>query len=814
MLLQNLRYALRAMGKNPGFVAVALLTLGLGIGANVAIFSLVNAVLLRPLPYPNPEQLVGLGQWRNQQGEGYIQTGVSAPNVADIARSGLFQQVAYYRWGGFNITEGNRPESVDSIKASAELLPMFGIAPEIGRFFHGDETEAGRDKVAVIGHRLWQERYRSDAGILGKTIELDREKYTIIGVMPASFRFTWDQEMDVFVPLVLTDEERSEVGRGTSRDLQTQARLSANVSVPQAQAAMNTLAAALAAKYPAANRGWGFKVEPLHAAYHRGMQTPLMIMLGAVAMVLLIACANIANLLLARATGRTREMAIRVAIGASRARLTFQLLTESIVLAVSGGMLGIFIGFGANRLLTYALTRSGIRFANARVIDMDWRVVLFALGITLVTGVLFGLAPAWTTARAGAAASLKETGTSTTSDIGRKQLRNGLVVCEMALALILLTVAGLFVRSFVELSNVDLGIDPKNVLTLEISLPDYKYPKPTQQAVFFRQLVEKVESIPGARAVGTLTYGGNVFFQPEGEAPAIPGKEPTAQFKIVSPQLLRAEGTPLLQGRMFDEHDTLTSTPVALVSESVAHRFWPGRNPIGSHVSLISHVYSGQKAAPNGSQSLEIVGIVKDIRSDSLWQAETDIYVPAEQKPSSDAELMLRTMGAAPTSLAGPVRAAVLSLDNEQPVSRVRTMEEVVSQTYGAIRFPMALLWIFSTLALVLSAIGIFGVMSYSVSRRAKEIAIRMALGANRGETLGLILREGLVVSLIGVAIGLVGAFGLSRFVASYLYGVTATDPVTFISAPLILVCVALAASYLPARRATTVDPTVALRYE
>jgi putative ABC transport system permease protein len=331
------------LAKNPGFAAVAVLTLALGIGANGAIFSLVDAVILRPLPYPNPEQLVGLGQWRDQKGEGYIQTGVSAPNIADIAKTGVFQYVAYYRWSGFNITEGNRPESVDGIQASAELLPMFGVQPLMGRFLTPEEMEPGHNQVAVIGHRLWQMRYGSDPSILGKTIGLDQKRYTIVGVMPAWFRFTWDQEMDVFVPLVLTPEERSETGRGTSRDLQTQARLKAGLSIPQAQAAMNALADSLAREYPAADKGWGIKVEPLHAAYHRHMQTPLLIMLGAVMFVLLIACVNVANLLLARATGRKREVAIRIAMGATRRRLIAQLLTESLLLAVGGGALGLLL---------------------------------------------------------------------------------------------------------------------------------------------------------------------------------------------------------------------------------------------------------------------------------------------------------------------------------------------------------------------------------------------------------------------------------------------------------------------------------------
>src|SRR5208282_4506650 len=356
-LFQDVRYAVRVLRQSPGFAAVAVLTLALGIGANSAIFSLVDAVLLRPLPYPHPEQLIGLGQWRNQKGEGYIQVGVSAPNIVDIASTGLFQQVVYYRWAGFNITGGNRPESIEGIAGSTELLPMFGIQPLMGRFFSSDEAQAGRDQVAIIGHSLWKNRYNSDSAILGKTIDLDERRYTIIGVMPAPFRFTWDREIDVFVPLVLTPDERSEAGRSTTRDLQTQARLKLDVTIPQAQAAMDALAINLAKEYPDADKGWGIKVEPLHAAYYRHMRTPLLIMLGAVMFVLLIACANVANLLLARATRRKREIAIRIAIGATRTRLLTQLLTESIVMAVFGGGLGLLIAYAGDRLLTVAMDR-------------------------------------------------------------------------------------------------------------------------------------------------------------------------------------------------------------------------------------------------------------------------------------------------------------------------------------------------------------------------------------------------------------------------------------------------------------------------
>jgi putative ABC transport system permease protein len=809
-LLQDLRYGLRVLSKNPGFAAVAVLTLALGTGANDAIFSLVSAVLLRPLPYPNPEQLVGLGQWRNQKGEGYIQTGVSAPNIADIASAGVFQYVAYFRGAPFNITEGNRPESVSGVKASAYLLPMFGVPPMMGRFLQPEETEAGHEQVAVIGHRLWQMRFGSDPQILGKTIDLDRKYYTIVGVMPASFRFTWDQEMDIFVPLVLTPDERSETGRGTSRDLQTQARIRDGLTVPQAQAAMDALASRLARDYPAANQGWGIKVEPLHAAYYRQTRTPLLLMLAAVMFVLLIACVNVANLLLARATGRRREVAIRIAMGATRGRLVAQLLSENLLLAICGGALGLLLGYAGDGLLSMAMERYRLAVPNARVISVDWRVLVFSLAVTVITGAVFGLAPSWATSKAALSDALQEGALSTTTESGRRRLRNALVVCEMALALVLLTGAGLLARTFVQLANVDLGIDPRNVITMGLRLPDYKYPSRSQQAVFFRDVTQSIAGLAGVKAAGAESGGGNVFFQPQGQPSAIPGQEPTASYRIVTPGFLDAMGTSLVAGRQFTERDDDGATPVAIISETVAHRYWPHSNPLGSHLTVLARVYSGTHA---GARPLEIVGVAKDVRNQDLWRPEPAVYVPFAQDPSPWVFLVART-AVPPMSVVPAIRDAMLSVDKEQPVNRIETMSEIVSQTYGAIRFPMTLIWVFSALALTLSAVGIFGVMSYAVNRRTQEIAIRVALGANRREVLRLVLREGLGVTMLGVAVGLAGALAVSRVMSGYVYGITSTDPLTFAVAPLLLTGAALLASYIPAQRAARVDPMVSLRHE
>lgn len=424
---------------------------------------------------------------------------------------------------------------------------------------------------------------------------------------------------------------------------------------------------------------------------------------------------------------------------------------------------------------------------------------------------IFGLAPSWATAKTELSATLKESGLSTTTDSGRRRLRNALVVCEMALALVLLTGAGLLVRTFVQLANVDLGIDPKNVVTMGLSLPDYKYGSVLQQAIFYRELMQKVENIPGVKAAGAEGGGSNVFFQPQGQPAAAPGHEPTASYKIVTPYFLKAMGTRLVLGREFTERDNEGATPVALISETVAHRYWPHSSPLGSHLTVLARVYSGQNSG--SSQPLEIVGVVKDVRNDDLWRPEAAVYVPFAQKPVPSVFLVVRT-AVPPMSVVPAMRNAVLLLDKEQPVNRIQTMNDIVSETYGAIRFPMTLLWIFSALALVLSAVGIFGVMSYTVNGRRKELAIRMALGASRREMLSLVLRDGLGITLFGVVLGLAGALVLTRVMAGYLYGITSTDPLTFATTSLLLIVVALLASYIPARRAARVDPMVAMRYE
>jgi predicted permease len=810
-LLQDLRYAVRTLRKNPGFALVAVLTLALGIGANTAIFSLVNAILIRPLPYPAPEELVGLGQSRMQQGAGYIQTGVSLPNVKDIAEENtVFQQVAYYRFHSYNLIEENAPERVLSFQVSSGFLPMFGIEPRLGRFFSPDETAPGKDGVVIISFGLWQRRFAGAMDAIGKSIVLDQRRYAIVGVMPRDFQFTWDAPVEVLVPLAFMNSELGESAR-SSRNLETLARMKPGVTHDQAQSEMRTIAERLAQQYPEANKGWNITVEALHAAYHRHLVEPLLVLLGAVSFVLLIACANIANLLLSRMAGRRREVAIRLAVGASRLRMIRQFLTESLLLAAFGGACGLLLAYWGTILLrTEAL--HNIHSPGLREMRLDWRVLAYALAVAFLTSIVFGLGPALHASKMNLNEMLKESSLNITSETGRRRLRSGLVIIETALAIVLMTGAGLLIRTFVRIAGVDLGFNPNNALTMWISLPDYKYGSGVQQSAFFRDTLDRIRTIPGVDAAASFNSVDEVFFTPATQARPAPGQEPTATEQAISPEYFRAMGGKFLAGRDFSAADAAGSPPVAIINQTLAHRYWHDRNPVGDHLVLLAKIYAAQNKVAD--QLLEVVGVVADIKtSEDVWQDHPEFYVPYLQLPLPGMGLVIRTQSD-PMSVVSAARAAVLSVDSAQPVHDVQTLSEIVSLNHDFLRFPMALVWIFAALALLLAAIGIFGVMSYSVSQRIHEMAIRIALGAGRRDVLRLTVGEGLGVTLIGVGVGVCLSLGVSRLIASYLYGVSAYDPVTFIGVALLLVGVALVACYLPARRAARVDPLIALRYE
>jgi putative ABC transport system permease protein len=809
-LIQDLKFGLRMLGKNRGFTAIAVLTLALGIGATTSMFSVVNAILLRPLPYPDPEQLVGLGQSRIQKGMGYVQTGVSVPNIVDIAaRNHVFQQVSFFRWHSFNLTKTQPPQRLEGARISATLLPMFGVPAAMGRFFAPDEAEPGHQHVAVITYELWKNRLAANPGIVGKTLSLDDESYTVVGVLPRNFHFVWDSRMDVFVPLALTPKDLAEPARST-RDLQTMARMKPGITWQKAQAEMDEIALRLAQEHPDANQGWGIKVEPLHDAYHRRMDTALWAMLGAVCFVLLIACVNVANLSLARLSARRKELAVRLAVGASRARLVGQLLTECLLLSALGGGLGILFAYLGTKLLSWGCTRYFDFIPGIRDLTLDWRVLVFSGAISLATGITVGLAPAFQAARSNVQDALKESAQSLSGASGHKRLLNALVVVEMALAMVLLVGSGLLLRSFVKLVNIDLGFDPSHDLTFWLALPEYKYPRPAQQITYFRQVLDQVAAVPGVLHTGGMAMRGEFLFLPEGQSRPAPGQEPAADEYTITPGYFPAAGASLVKGREFTLHDNEQSVPVAIINDTLARRYWRNTDPLGQHLNILSNVYGKQNER---EETFEVVGVVKNIKRGSVWEDTPEIFVPYEQHPGPFLQVEVRT-APKPLTLSASVRDAAQSVDKDQPVEELQTMEEVVAQNFGTIRFPMTLVWSFTSLALLLAAIGIYGVMSYSVSRRTHELAIRMAMGAERRALLKLVVLEGFFVTVLGVVVGTVAALTAGRVIASYLYGVSPSDPLTLISMGVALVSVSLLACFLPALRAMKVDPMMALRYE
>jgi predicted permease len=811
-LLPDVRYAVRQLRKNRWFTAIAITTLGLGIGLSTTIFSLVDAIMLRPLPYPHPWQLVGLGQWRRPTGGEYVQTGVSAPNIADIAtEKRIFQQVAYFRFNRFELKDGDQSKYLRGIKGSLDLLPMFGVEPLFGRFFRPAEMQAGQDQVAIIGNSLWQARFASDPTVLGKTIDLDKRPYTIIGVMPASFRFTWDQEEDVFVPLVLTPEEMSEAGRSTTRDLQTQARMQPGVSIAQAQAAMDTLAANLAKDHPQADQAWGIKVEPLHAAYYRGLKEPLLMIQGAALCVLLIACSNVISLLLASASARKREITIRSAIGASRRRIVAQLLTESSLLAALGGGSGLILAYLGDRLLTIEMLRYGLDRPNVHVIDIDWRVLAFSIAVMIATGVICGLTPALQSSRTDLSDCLKSGGTAVTDDRRHRHLHDVLVVVEIAMALALLTGGSLLVRGYMKLLHADLGVDPAR--TVRTAIVSGKDSSRSQRLLFYEQVLERLNHTPEVSAAAGEDFAGSVFIRPEGQPPAPKGQEPTADSIMVTPEYFKGITSRLIAGRSFSDDDAEGAPPAVIINETLARQYWPHSTPLGAHVTLLDAVYSGQSAGV--SQPLEIVGIFKDLGVEALGPPRPVMLLPLRQYPDVPPYLLLRVQTALPVSSAIPaIRDAILAVDSKQQPD-IALLSNEVARVYDGIRSLLLLLWISAFLALLMSAAGIFAVISYTVSRRTREIAVRLALGARYRDVLLEILQGALAMLLGGIVLGLLASVGVTRLMSSIeFFGIPGADALAFAMAALLLIATALLASYLPARRAAKVDPMVALRYE
>ena len=793
-LLQDLRYGFRMLGKNPGFAAVAILTLALGISANTAIFSVVDSVLLRPLPYSNPSRLVRVREIPPGGGQFAIAPG----NYIDWTQQTKTLKLAAYQAIPLNLTGSGEPMRVRAARVSASLFSILGVQPMAGRTFLSSEDQEGRSHVVLVSYGLWKSRFGGESSLAGKTLNLDSVPYTVVGIMPRGFHFP--EESEVWVPMAFQARERSAHG---AHYLQAVARLAPGAKLDQARSEMDTLAGRLQQQYPDSNKGWGVRLTPLLQDTVQNIKTALWVLMAAVGFVLLIACANVANLLLARGAARQKEVAIRAALGANRFRMLRQLLTESLVLAVIGGVMGFVLAWGAIRLLI-AFSPGNIPRLNE--VQIDLRALIFNIGALLVTGLLFGLAPALHASRPDRNESLKEGGRTAQAD-HRGGARRILVVAEVALALVLLAGAGLLMKSFLRLEEVNLGFDPVNVLTLSIALPNAKYPKPQSQALFFQNLLEHVHAIHGVESAGAVTNLPLVLDWIEDvyvEGKTAQGQACPCNYYGVSPGYFRAMGIPLVKGRLFNARDDQQSTPVAVINQNAARRLFPNQDPIGKRIYVT-----------NGPEIFrEVVGVVADSKqygADSPYTRQ--VFEPFRQAPTSQMALAIRT-SVPPLSITGEVRNAVFSVDKDQPVADVQTMQELVSRSEGPRQFSVYLLGIFASLALVLATVGIYGLIAYSVSQRTHEIGLRMALGAKQGDVLRLVMRQGMVLAALGIGIGIAGALASARVLSGLLFEVRPTDPLTFVIVSGFLGGVALLACYIPARRAARVDPMIALRHE
>jgi predicted permease len=802
-LAQDSRYGLRQLRRNPGFTVVAVLTLALGIGANTAIFSVVNTVLLQPLPYRDADRLVMV--WGYDRPHGYNTDQVSPPDFRDWqSQNQAFEAMAGSTDVMYTLTGAGEPAPITGYEFSAEYFRVLGVAPLIGRTFAPEEEQEGKNHVVVLGYRLWQSRFGADRSLVGKTIILDGAPYTVVGVMPQAFPDTITQ---LWTPLTIP---REAVQDRNYRFLRVIARLKPGVILQQAQTEMNTIAGRLANAYPKTNKGEGANVMSMRQNLTGDIRTPLLVLLCAVGLVLLIACANVANLVLARSVTRQKEVALRTALGASCGRVVRQLLTESAMLGLAGGALGLLLAYWSTGALVamFPPTIANLSIPRLDKVPFDGWVLGFALAASLLTAVIFGLAPALQACGLDAYESLKESGRSVTGSKPGRRFRNGLATTEVALSVVLLAAAGLTLKSLGHLLRGDLGFNPDHVLSVRVLLPDSKYGKEAQQLAFSDQALERIKALPGVQSAGTVTFlplSGwwgvrSVALQSQAEPEQ---QRPQAVWSSVTPAYFRSMNIPLLQGRYFVETDRTGSTRVAIISASLARRIAPAIEPLGQRI-----VVAGIK------DPLEVVGVVGDVHQVGLTSDETaEVYLPFNQVPTVLICFAIRT-ASEPTSLAKAAQGAIWSVDNDQAVSHVMSMTQLASESLAPQRVVAILLGIFAALALALAAIGLYGVISYSASQRTHEIGIRMALGAGRSEVLRLVVIDGLRLTLLGLSFGLAGALAVTRLLSSLLYGVRPHDPSTLVSVAILLSAVALLASYIPARRATKVDPTVALRYE
>ncbi|HZS07512.1 MAG TPA: ABC transporter permease [Blastocatellia bacterium] len=809
-LWQDLRYGLRMLAQKPGFTAVAVLTLALGIGANTAIFSVVNAVLLRPLPYKDADRLVFIT--RNQPP--IVSGSISRPDYLEFeAQQQVFEGIGAFFVETVNLTGTGEAEKISGARVTPGFFPVFGLTPERGRFLTpADDSPAG-GHVAVISHGLWQRRFGGQDSVIGQTVLLGGEAYTVVGVAPPEMSFP--RRADVWTPAMLAESKR---GRGNNYLLAI-AKVKEGVSVEQARAQMNQVASVLAQQYPANATNMTMNVMPLLQVQVRNIRPVLWILLGAVGLVLLIACANVANLLLARATGRLREFAIRAALGASRWRVVRQLLVESLLLALAGGALGVVIASSGVELLT-ALAPGNI--PRVKEVSLDKWVLGFTAVVSLLTGLLFGLAPALQLARPDLNSTLKDgTRGSGLGSSHRGLLRRSLVVIEIALSLVLVVSAGLLIGSIGRLTAVNPGFNPNNLLAADISFPinpalakdqskEAQEKQLREWSGFLAQAHERIAALPGVQSVGAIdslpvsgTNHVNGDFDIGGRPKFKPGEAPVAEFRSISPDYFKAIGIPVLRGRAFSERDNESGAPpVVMINETLAKRFFAGEDPIGRQLIV------------GDGKPKDIVGVAGDAKQWNLaLPPDPEIYFPFAQSPYSEISLVVRT-GGDPASLGEAVRRALQEVNRDAPVFRMQTMNQLLDSSTAQQRFNAILMTLFAAVALLMAAIGLYGVISYSVTQRTHEIGIRMALGARAPDVLRMVVRQGMVLSLTGVTLGLVASFALTRLLSTLLFGVSTTDPLTFAGAALVLAAIALLACFIPARRATKVDPMVALRYE
>jgi putative ABC transport system permease protein len=802
-LRTDIRYAFRRLIKSPGFTVTALLTLALGIGANTAIFSVVNAVLLQPLPYKDPHEIVGIFHLS----EGRRAT-MSGPNFMDLKKltTTLQDAAAYVRLRPI-LTGQGEPVRLDGAEVSATLFDLLGVPAKLGRTFHADENAPGKTHVAILSHGLWQQRFGGDAAVVGKRLTLDGVSHEIVGVMPEKFSFPAGR--GIWTPLEYDDNLT--VKQRASWYLQVIGRTRAGISVDQARAEVETIGRQLAKQHPDSNEGVDITAVSLHEAMVENLRTAFWVLIGAVGFVLLIACVNVANLLLARAASRETEIAVRTALGAARGRLVRQLLTESVILSLIGAALGLLLAvWGIEALL--ALEPQGIpRLAEVRV---DPTVIGFTMGLALLTGLVFGMVPAFQSTRSAISSTLKEGGRGALTTRGGARMRTALVVTEVALAVTLLAGAGLLIRSFSRLAAVDPGFQLRPALTFDVGLPDSRYKEDARQVAFYDELLLRLKAIPGVERTGgvlSLPLSGNsivLSFRIPGRPAVAPSEEPAMQVRVATTDYFQTIGIPLKKGRLFSEEDRAGTPQVVLITETAAKEFFPNEDPIGKSITL-----GWGRAGRNAGG--EIVGIVGDVKEAGLDEpAAPQIYLPYRQWPVASMSVVLAT-AVPPGNIAEAARRAVYSLDPSLPVANIRTLEELVARSISQPRFYMTVLAVFAAVALALAAIGIFGVLSYAVAQRTREIGIRMALGAHHRSVLGLVVREAMIMASGGVVIGVFAAFLLTEWlVAQLLFETSAHDPATFAIVAGVLTLVSLAAAYVPARRATRVDPIMALRAE